>query len=907
MAGTEDRRNPCGSAEKCARCLSCSRLATSSRQHHADSPQVGAAAPRSPRLRVGHAEEALPAQSEVGPRSTFSETDTKRSERRQGTWPVTYKWIAMGSLVAYTAIGGQKIALANPQQSHAPAVPPHPHTLLAMHRFDIPAGFLGDVLDSFRGVTGLDVVLANPGIRNLSSPGVSGVLTNEQALQHLLSGTAVGYRFAGINVVRLELATVQESVTVQADALDPERDQVASPKYILPILDTPQSISVVPQQLMADQNTTTLRDALRNVAGISIAAGEGGSQGDNLTIRGFTARNDIFLDGMRDFGSYYRDTFNMEEVQVLEGPSAITFGRGTTGGVVNNVTKSPEMEEFISGNATGGTDLTRRVALDLNEPLPALGSGAALRLNLMGDDNNVAGRDIGEYRRYGFAPSLALGLDTATRVVLGYFHQSEDDTPDYGIPWLFAGPAPVARHNYYGFREANFLRTNDDILTAKVEHDLSSGITLRNVLRYSNEMRDAQITEPQTVTCPVPPAAPTPACATEATPLNTIVVNRNQINAHSVESMLDDQLDATFRFDTGAVRHTLVTGLEGIRETSDPNRNKITGVPTTSLLDPNESETYSGTSAPSTQVQVTALTLGVYALDTIELGRKFNLIAGVRWDDFDADYEQSIAPASAFTQVIGLTSWRGAFVYKPAPNGSIYFDAGNSFNPSAESLSLSAATANTPPEKNLTFEGGTKWDLLSGKLSLAGSVFRTDKTNAREPDPADPLENVLGGHERVTGFQVSVAGHLTNRWELLTSYALLSSEVVSSKYYPASVGAPLANVPENTFNFWSTYRLPWRAVKLGLGGNFVDSRTASATAPYVTIPTGVGSNSVTLLKQVPGYWVFNAMVNYPLTERTSLQVNLNNLANSYYYDQIHPGHIVPGAGFTALAAVNFKF
>jgi len=813
----------------------------------------------------------------------------------------------MGSLVAYTAIGGQKVTLANPRQSQNPASPSQPQVSLRTYRFDIPRGSLGDILDSFRGVTGLEVTVGSPGIRNLASPGVSGVFTNEQALEHLLSGTGVSYRFAGTNLVRLELAAVQESVTVNADALDAERDQVASPKYVLPILDTPQSISVVPQQVMSDQNTTTLRDALRNVAGISIAAGEGGSQGDNLTIRGFTARNDIFLDGMRDFGSYYRDTFNMEEVQVLEGPSAVTFGRGTTGGLVNNVTKSPAMEKFISGNATGGSDLTRRVALDVNEPLSALGSGAAFRLNLMGDDNNVAGRDIAEYRRYGFAPSLAFGLDTATRVVFSYFHQSEDDTPDYGIPWLFAGPAPVARHNYYGFREANFLRTNDDILTAKVEHDLSPGVTLRNVLRYSNEMRDAQITEPQTITCPVPPAAPTPNCATEATPLSAIVVNRNQINAHSVESMLDDQLDATFRFETGAIRHTLVTGLEGIRETSDPNRNTITGVPTTSLLDPDESQPYSGTSVPSTQVKVTALTLGVYALDTVELGRKVDLIAGVRWDDFDADYKQSIAPASAFTQVIGLTSWRGALVYKLASNGSLYFDAGNSFNPSAESLSLSAATANTPPEKNLTFEGGTKWDLLSGKLSAAGSVFRTDKTNAREPDPNDPLENVLGGHERVNGFQVSVVGHLTDRWELLSSYALLSSEVVSSKYYPASVGAPLANVPKNTFNFWSTYRLPWRAVKFGLGGNFVDSRTASATAPYVTVPTGVGSNSVTLLKQVPGYWVFNAMVNYPLTERTSLQVNLNNLANSYYYDQIHPGHIVPGAGFTALAAVNFKF
>ncbi len=158
-------------------------------------------------------------------------------------------------------------------------------------------------------------------------------------------------------------------MTVDATSL--EVDQVASAKYTEPLLDTPQSVSVVPQQVMAEQNTTTLRDALRNVAGISLAAGEGSSQGDNLTIRGFTARNDIFLDAIRDFGSYYRDTFDQEEVQVLDGPSAITFGRGTTGGVVNEVSKVPQMGKFIQGNATVGSDLTRRMAVDINEAAAA--------------------------------------------------------------------------------------------------------------------------------------------------------------------------------------------------------------------------------------------------------------------------------------------------------------------------------------------------------------------------------------------------------------------------------------------------------------------------------------------------------------------------------------------------------
>jgi catecholate siderophore receptor len=460
-----------------------------------------------------------------------AKTDKKRGkagksgndQKSEGTWPVTYKWVAMGTLVAYTIFGSRVLTVAagqgarqepGKQPSSAPeqaAAPPR--------RFDVPAGLLEDILPAFESASGVHVLVTNEGIGEIQSPGVTGVFTNEEALAHMLEGTRVSYRFTGPDLAQLDLTSLDQSVTVNASTL--QLEQVASPKYTEPILDTPQSISVVPQQIMSEQNTTTLRDALRNVAGISLAAGEGGSQGDNLTIRGFTARNDIFLDGIRDFGSYYRDTFNQQEVQVLEGPSAITFGRGTTGGVVNDVSKVPEMTPFIQGNVTGGSDLTRRVALDVNEPLPQAGSGAAFRLNLMGNDDKVADRDIAEYRRYGFAPSLAFGLGTATRVVFSYFHQSEDDTPDYGIPWMLNGPAPVARNNYYGFQDANFLRTNDDIFTAKVEHDLNSAITLRNVLRYSNEARNAQITEPQTTTCATPP---TPGCASLAAPLSSIIV-----------------------------------------------------------------------------------------------------------------------------------------------------------------------------------------------------------------------------------------------------------------------------------------------------------------------------------------------------------------------------------------------
>ncbi len=263
------------------------------------------------------------------------------------------------------------------------------------------------------------------------------------------------------------------------------------------MLDTAQTVNVVPQYVMQEQAATELRDTLRNVPGISLAAGEGGSQGDTLTIRGFNARNDIFLDGIRDFGSYYRDAFDFQAVEVLQGPAGIEFGRGSTGGVVNQESKEPELRKFVHANAQFGTDEMRRVSADINQPLTGLPDGAAFRLNVVGSQNMFAGRQISEVRRFGIAPALSFGLNTPTRYIFEYLHESENTTPDYGLPYFGAAVAPVDHSNYYGFASENYLRTNPDILTGKVEHDFSSRVSARNILRWANYPRDVRITEPQ--------------------------------------------------------------------------------------------------------------------------------------------------------------------------------------------------------------------------------------------------------------------------------------------------------------------------------------------------------------------------------------------------------------------------
>jgi catecholate siderophore receptor len=237
-------------------------------------------------------------------------------------------------------------------------------------------------------------------------------------------------------------------------------------------------------------------------------------------------------------------------------------------------------------------------------------------------------------------------------------------------------------------------------------------------------------------------------------------------------------------------------------------------------------------------------------------------------------------------------------VYKPVQPVSFYVSAGNSYNPSAESLSLSAATTSLPPEENRTYEIGAKWDIAHPGLSVRTAVFRTDKLNAREPDPTNSLLNVLAGKQRVNGFQTEVSGHLTKHWDFQGSYAYLDATLRASNFYPAAVGARLANVPRHTFTVWQTYQLPYK-VRMGAGGNFVGARTASSTVPLDPISG--------LVKQAPGYWVFNAMIERPVTEHATLHANVYNLADRYYYDQLHPAHIVLGPARSALIGVRFRF
>jgi catecholate siderophore receptor len=660
-------------------------------------------------------------------------------------------------------------------------------------------------------------------------------------------------------------------------------------KYPEPLLTTPQSATVVTKQLMQDQGVTSLRDSLRNVSGVSIGAGEGSYQGDNFSIRGFAGRSDIFLDGMSDFGSYNRDPFNLEQVEVLKGPSSVVFGRGSSGGVINQESKSPELESFISGSSTFGTDNTRRATLDFNEPISFL-PGAAFRFNVMGNQSNVTGRGGASYSRWGFAPSLAIGLNTPTRLTLSYFQQQEDKTPDSGIPWLNDRPAPVDHNAFYGFLRdpSDYLRTFVNVGTIKIEHDFNDQITLHEQLRLASYFRSFRIS--QADTGDIPPGAS----------LNRAQVSRDIIDGASTDREVDQDINLNFRFETGPIHHTLIAGFEYVHQSVDPRRTEPTweNVPDASLLHPNDQQLFTGFGVTGTEVNATVDTLAAYVTDTMKW-KNWSLMGGLRFDDINSNYDESITNTRIASHD-ALPSWRVALVYQPRPNGSIYISSGTSVHPNIEQLSLSSepvlplSTKDVAVGKNFEVELGTKWDVFDKRFSLSADVFWDEQTNAAPVDLDDPLIDVNHGKERVLGFELGAVGHVTNKWQVLVNYTFQDGKVTSSSI-PSMVGEPLLNVPRSTTSFWTTYDLPWK-FQIGFGINGMTRRAASEEPD----PNG-------LIMQAPGYVIYSAMLKYQMTKNIDVQLNVTNLTDEFFYDGVHPGHVVPGEGRTFFVSTNFRF
>ncbi len=671
------------------------------------------------------------------------------------------------------------------------------------------------------------------------------------------------------------------------------QDENSIGKLTESLLDTPQSVTTLSSRMMRDRNVMSLDEALRNVPGITLGAGEFSWQGNNPSVRGFSSRNDLFLDGMRDTGNYSRDPFNMEAVQVLLGPSSVVFGRGSTGGVINQSTRKPLQEELRSLHVNMGNAGIRRITADLNQPLDAA-ENSAFRVNVLAHQADAPGRDVAEAQRFGLAPSLSLELGSATRLTLSYLHLDSESTPDYGFPWIEGRPPKVDRENFYGFA-SDFLDTQADVASAVLDRRINPAVSLNAQVRYAGYERKSRITEPQV-----------DALVSLGDDPDGVIVHRMIFSGESREEMLQGQLNLQADFSTGTINHTLVAGVEMSSETSNPAFGFAAQtpffdyglpVPTTRLGDPGGF--FDGPTARRLQAETTSDTLAVYVLDTFQFNERWSLSAGIRRDRFDTDYfERRFDVNGALTGNSGFpardieTSYRSALIYKPAAAGTVYLGWGTSFNPSAESVSfvssgrgLTTGNVSLEPEESESLELGLKWSLFNGRMAADTALFRIDKTNARVPDPFNPGFNTLAGEQRIQGISFNLTGNISDSLELMAGYTRLNDQQLNRL---TGTTGRIDNVAPDTFSIWMNW-IASNRFDLGAGARYVDERV-------------VGNS-----KRVDDYWAFDAMAEYAYSDSLRFKLNLTNLTDEVYFDQLHPWHVIPGPGLTAVFAINLDY
>jgi len=723
------------------------------------------------------------------------------------------------------------------------------------------------------------------------------------------------------------------SINGQAEkaSTDYKVEKASSQKYTAPLVDTPRSITVIPQQVIKDTNALTLQDALRTVPGITFGAGEGGNpQGDRPFIRGFDAQGDTYLDGVRDTGAQTREIFAIESVEVAKGPNSAIGGRGAAGGTINLVSKRAHLGNSLDGAWTWGSDQTQRYTLDGNYQFSDTVAG---RLNLMTHESNVAGRDKVNYDRWGIAPSLAFGLGTPTRVNLDYYHLESDDLPDSGIPYSIPRAGSNARtsahpskpidggdsDNFYGLTDRDFRKTRTDIATFAIEHDLSDSLTIKNTLRHGNSMQDYILTQPDDSQGNV----------------NRGNVWRRANTRVGNTATTTNQTDLFGEFYLAGMKNSFSTGVEFSREESDRssynvattdgtrqvNRLRVCngiGAPynCTSLSNPNPDDPWSGDiSRNYAGTDTKSDTRALYVFDTLELTPEWLLNMGLRYDHFDTQFRTFDASGATVVNKDGtLNKGRDksefftgqlGLVWKPAENGSIYASYATSATPPGAMLGEGtevnplSGTANRDgnilssdmePEETTNYEIGTKWDLLNERLSLAAAVFRTEKDNARVQVDTTSYENV--GKTRVDGIELSASGKLTDKWQVFAGYTYLEArQIDGGPIGGVSDGNQLPNTPNNSASLWTTYSI---TPKLTVGGG----------AFYVDDVYGNVANTT----MVDSYVRYDAMAAYKLTKNVDLQLNVQNLTNEVYYDKAYSTHFAnQAAGRTALLTTAFHF
>lgn len=667
-------------------------------------------------------------------------------------------------------------------------------------------------------------------------------------------------------------------------------NNLSSPAATAPILNTPQSVTVIPQQLLEEQAITDFVEALRNTPGISIDAGENGfsSSGNSIFLRGMNATGSVFSDGFRNNGSFTRDTFNVDRIEVIRGPSS-DEGRGSGAGYINMVTRTPLLENFARGSTRLGFDEQGRTRARGTIDLNRYADRVAVRLNAMVEGGDILTRDVANATAWGVAPSLTYGIGTPFRATVAYEHYQRNALPDAGavinraaplkgVGVHDAGPNRYARNlsrdTFFGAR-TDYDDVMSDTLLARLEYDISSAATISNVTRWSQVDRDAVYRIPD-ATAPVLPLP-------NNSPLGRQFYNRENTS-------IGNRTNLSVRFNTGFLQHSLSTGVEVTREESTAqrggNRNNVSSVRVN--------------------------TLAAYLNDSIRISERWLVSGGLRLERYETTIGATAGDipgvaGSRFSDSQTLASGRVGLVYKPRPEGSIYVAYGVAQMPHGALMSnpdisrtggngFPGFIAGADPVETQNYEVGIKWDFLGGNLSLGAALFRSERRNVgyvRGPNslPNDPA--ILYGRQVVQGIELEATGNITPAWSVFAGLTIIDTErqhgpavdralsgdyTANPGYFPAvrsTNGNALAFAPDVTANFWTTYRFD-NGLTVGGGFNYAsESYIGRPDDALRVIPNGK-------FGKLPGYFLAHLMASYRVTDNVTVTANIDNLTDETY-------------------------
>ncbi|MCS6177769.1 TonB-dependent receptor [Shewanella baltica] len=697
---------------------------------------------------------------------------------------------------------------------------------------------------------------------------------------HVLGSLTIGMAISATPAIAAEQAQVAgkkvEHIEVNGEYLGYNTRKVQSGKFTDDLLNSAKTVTVINQDLIKDMGAQSFTDALRATPGITLGTGEGGNPyGDRPFIRGYDAQSSTFINGMRDVGSQSRETFNIEQIEVLKGPSSVYNGRGAVGGSINIVTKKAQAEDFINADVAIGTDALKRASLDVNH---VIADEAAVRVNLMAHDANTPGRDEVSGNRWGIAPSVTFGLTTPTKVTLEYYHFENHDIPDYGIPYDQATgrPADVDPNNFYGLLSRDFRDNNDDTASVLISHDFNNDMQFTSTSVYSRNTNYYIVTNPDDTTGNVANG----------------YVWRNTKSRHSVTKTLATQLQLAGEAKLAGFTNRFAIGTEFSNErtsnlsyTVDTGNGRNAGCNDallanyncTLLSKPNPHDPWVGSVTLGTDATVTETdTRSVYAFNTIELNESWMINGGVRWDDYSTAAQNS---TSSLSNDDDFLNYQLSVLYKPAVNGSIYAAWGTSSNPPGTSNGdgsdrLGSNNEDLKPEDTESYELGTKWDFFSGRLSLNGSVFQIEKNNARVATSADrnsPQENV--GEQKVKGFEIGFSGDITEHWHGFGGYTYLDASLESNGFNAAYDGNRFPNTAKNSISLFTTYDIT-EQLNVGTGAYYMGQ---------------VYGNTANTLS-IPSYWRFDVVSSYKMNDFLTLRLNVQNLTDERYYDKAYTAH-----------------